>query len=98
MGDRPDCACGICFSAQGRHCVTIIKKSYYNSSLKCPASAYLGLDFTHTANETEIVAYVSPGKPRFFTLPADLFFGVADIYIEVSRNGSTELLFRMYRT
>ena len=43
----------------------------------------MGIDFTQTENETQVVAYVSPGKARYFSLPADLFFGAKDIYIEV---------------
>ena len=38
------------------------------------ASAHLGIDFKQTENETEIVAYVSPGKPRFFPIPAYFYY------------------------
>ena len=43
----------------------------------------MGLNFTHTGDTTEVVAYVSPNKARFFTLSAEHFFGVGDIYIDV---------------
>jgi len=41
------------------------------------------LNFTHTGDTTEVVAYVSPNKARFFTLSAEHFFGVRDIYTDV---------------
>ena len=43
----------------------------------------MGLNFTHTGDTTEVVAYVSPNKARFFTLSAEHFFGVEKIYIDV---------------
>lgn len=43
----------------------------------------MGLNFTDAGDTTEVVAYVSPNKARFFTLSAEHFFGVEDIYIDV---------------
>jgi len=43
----------------------------------------MGFNFTHAGDTTEVVAYVSPNKARFFTLSAEHFFGVGDIYIDV---------------
>ena len=50
----------------------------------------MGLNFTHDGDTTEVVAYVSPKKARFFTLQAEHFFGLEDIYIDV--RGLCELL------
>lgn len=44
----------------------------------------MGLNFTESKDSTEVVAFVSPNKARFFTLPAELFFGVEEIFIDVS--------------
>lgn len=43
----------------------------------------MGLNFTNTGDTTEVVAFVSPNKARFFTLSAMHFFGVEKIYIDV---------------
>lgn len=43
----------------------------------------MGLNFTNTGDTTEVVAFVSPNKARFFTLSAEHFFGVEKIYIDV---------------
>ena len=50
-----------------------------------PAPVYVGLNFTTSEDDTEVVAFVSPNKARFFTIPAAQFFGVGQIYIDVSR-------------
>lgn len=42
----------------------------------------MGLNFTNTGDTTEVVAFVSPNKARFFTLSAE-HFGVEKIYIDV---------------
>ena len=47
------------------------------------APVHMGLNFTHAGDTTEVVAYVSPNKARFFTLSAEHFFGIGDIYIDV---------------
>lgn len=47
------------------------------------APVHMGLNFTHAGDTTEVVAYVSPNKARFFTLSAEHFFGVGDIFIDV---------------
>ena len=47
------------------------------------APVYMGLNFTNTGDTTEVVAFVSPNKARFFTLSAEHFFGVEKIYIDV---------------
>ena len=44
---------------------------------------YIGLNFTNTGDTTEVVAFVSPNKARFFTLSAEHFFGVEKIYIDI---------------
>lgn len=43
----------------------------------------MGLNFTESEDSTEVVAFVSPDKARFFTLSAEHFFGVEDIFIDV---------------
>ena len=50
-----------------------------------PAPVYMGLNFTTSEDDTEVVAFVSPNKARFFTIPAEQFFGAGQIYIDVSR-------------
>ena len=47
------------------------------------APVYMGLNFTDAGDTTEVVAFVSPNKARFFTLSAEHFFGVEDIYLDV---------------
>ena len=47
------------------------------------APVYMGLNFTNTGDTTEVVAFVSPNKARFFTLSAEHFFGIEEIYIDV---------------
>ena len=47
------------------------------------APVYMGLNFTNAEDTTEVVAFVSPNKARFFTLSAEHFYGVEDIYIDV---------------
>ena len=47
------------------------------------APVYIGLNFTNTGDTTEVVAFVSPNKARFFTLSAEHFFGVEKIYIDI---------------
>jgi len=49
----------------------------------CTAPVYMGLNFTNAEDTTEVVAFVSPNKARFFTLSAEHFYGVEDIYIDV---------------
>ncbi|PFX28087.1 Collagen alpha-1(XXII) chain [Stylophora pistillata] len=49
----------------------------------CSAPIYMGLNFTESEDSTEVVAFVSPDKARFFTLSAEHFFGVEDIFIDV---------------
>lgn len=49
----------------------------------CTAPVYMGLNFTNTDDTTEVVAFVSPNKARFFTLSAEHFFGIENIYIDV---------------
>ena len=49
------------------------------------APVYMGLNFTTSEDDTEVVAFVSPNKARFFTIPAAQFFGAGQIYIDVSR-------------
>lgn len=49
----------------------------------CKAPIYMGLNFTESGDTTEVVAFVSPNKARFFTLPAEHFFGIEDIFIDV---------------
>lgn len=41
------------------------------------------MNFTNTDDSTEVVAYVSPDKARFFTISAEHFYGVKVIYIDV---------------
>ncbi len=43
----------------------------------------MGLNFTESEDSTQVVAFVSPNKARFFTLSAEQFFGVEDIIIDV---------------
>ncbi|XP_078359694.1 uncharacterized protein LOC144644146 [Oculina patagonica] len=49
----------------------------------CYAPVYMGLNFTDAGDTTEVVAFVSPNKARFFTLSAEHFFGVEDIYLDI---------------
>lgn len=49
----------------------------------CTAPVYVGLNFTTSEEDTEVVAFVSPNKARFFTIPAAQFFGAGQIYIDV---------------
>ena len=44
----------------------------------------MGLNFTNAEDTTEVVAFVSPNKARFFTLSAEHFYGIRDIFIDVS--------------
>ncbi len=53
----------------------------FNSFSSAPV--YMGLNFTDAGDTTEVVAFVSPNKARFFTLSAEHFFGVEDIYLDV---------------
>ena len=55
----------------------------YNVLIFFSAPVYMGLNFTNTGDTTEVVAFVSPNKARFFTLSAEHFFGVEKIYIDV---------------
>ena len=50
-----------------------------------PVPVYMGLNFSTSEDNTEVVAFVSPNKARFFTIPAEQFFGAWQIYIDVSR-------------
>ena len=49
------------------------------------APVYMDLNFTISEDDTEVVAFVSPNKARFFTVSAEHFFGVEQIFIDVSR-------------
>lgn len=49
----------------------------------CTAPVYMDLNFTISEDDTEVVAFVSPNKARFFTVSAEHFFGVEQIFIDV---------------